>query len=440
MDAVSTLLSLLAPLLLVTVWSTPRATWHHISHLFRTLSSTHLHLSTTPRDRFSSLLTVSLAILLLLLKHLGLGPAIKSQNVKRDGTLPLPDLRITAPISISQKELGNYNDILQVVESVDRSTESESHETPLLLLAPLITPLISSLLILRKSPIKPLGAVNVRNTFIFHRPELLRRLGRDLLSGNHASREILDNQGKETMNKEVQEGREGDGMVVRAQMGGELLGRKMKRGVEFDTILTVSTASTPTTPDVPDPIFSFTFTTLSLLPLRSAPLHPSAMASKPDDDLTIRWYADPSPLSLSAKSPLLWARLSKDYNPIHTSSICAKMLGLRGKIAHGNMVLSLVVSRACQAYISGEGVSEEQKELGEIWTGDKGACWLTVEFRRPVFVPSRPLVRWGKGRVQVYEVVKAKKGVEGEVGKGEEVKVLVDIRAGLGMEVPRYLT
>ncbi|KAI9636085.1 uncharacterized protein MKK02DRAFT_26867 [Dioszegia hungarica] len=332
---------------------------------------------------------------LLGLKHLGLGP--KLGKVRSDGTVLLPSLSVSAPLLISEADVQAYH----------RAVKADNTAAPLFLLAPLAAPLVPSLMLLAANPIKPLGAVNVRNTFVFHRPDL-------------------------------QSGRKEDGKDLRAEakMGGEkMLGRRMKRGVEYDTLIEVFEAGDTASPGQKRPIFSFTFTTLSLVRLpSSAPLYAGAVASA---SMEPAWYDDPTPLSLPTSStPLGWASLSKDYNPIHVSPFLARLFGFKRNIAHGNLIVGIVMDRATSVPRADKG-NRARAALGRLWSSDQmKPSWLVVEFKRPVFVPSSPKVRWSEGGVQVFEEAGLGRGKKAPGQAESEIRVLVDIRAGEGVNVP----
>jgi acyl dehydratase len=386
-----------------------------IKQILKTCSDSHVVLLHTPCQRFASMFTVCFAMSILGLKHLGFGARLG--NVRPDGTIGLPALSITAPIVITMEEIKAYERATRTIFSkCDSSGPGTATPgwTPLLLLAPLTTPLLPSLLLLSDNPIKPLGSVNVRNVFVFHRPDVLHMAG---LPGAKAS-----------------------AMQAEAKMGGgEMPGRCMKRGVEYDTVIRVSASDGAEGSAIADqPVFTFTFTTLSLVRLsHSAPLYqptvPLISQSEP------AWQFDPLRLILSSSSaPRPWASLSKDYNPIHVSPLLAKLFGFKQSIAHGNMVLALVMQRAVDnsdtPLPGGRRGDDPRAVLGKLWgspTAKSRPSWLVVDFRRPVFVPSALKIRWAKGRAQVYE----------ETGTGskpgmtpglEQVRILVDIHAGEG--------
>lgn len=177
-------------------------------------------------------------------------------------------------------------------------------EKQAMLLGALINPTVSMLLSSRLNPIMPFGAVNATNRFEFLKPDVLS--------------DALD-----------------DECAVEASFGGpNSPGRRVKRGIEFDIIITV----THPTHGV---IFRQVATILSMLPKSAKPEWVPTEA-KADEAWTPQ-TSDVVKLAFSA--PTKWAAVCKDYNPIHMSSVLARAFGFPGKIAHGNQVLACVMAK-----------------------------------------------------------------------------------------------
>lgn len=95
-----------------------------------------------------------------------------------------------------------------------------------------------------------------------------------------------------------------------------------------------------------------------------------------------------------------YARVSGDWNPIHTTALTAKLFGFKRAIAHGMWTLARALG-----------------ELDEdLPTENVG---VTASFRRPVFLPSRVLFESGdRGDALGFEVREAKSGrvcISGEI-------------------------
>jgi len=80
---------------------------------------------------------------------------------------------------------------------------------------------------------------------------------------------------------------------------------------------------------------------------------------------------------VDVQAPARWSRLCKDYNPIHIHAVAAKLFGFPGKIAHGNLVVGMVLEQF---------LSESLEALGD-------SSYLDVAFRRPMAVPLNVMVK-----------------------------------------------
>ena len=115
-----------------------------------------------------------------------------------------------------------------------------------------------------------------------------------------------------------------------------------------------------------------------------------------------------APFGLDENEPSAWARLSKDYNPIHVFPLAARLFGFKGKIAHGNHV----VAKGLGAIVKSS--PKATQALNRL----NGPCWIEVSFRRPVIVPS--ILSFGMKRVTEtadFEVLdQGKVCIEGRAG------------------------
>ncbi|OAL26621.1 hypothetical protein AYO20_10045 [Fonsecaea nubica] len=112
-------------------------------------------------------------------------------------------------------------------------------------------------------------------------------------------------------------------------------------------------------------------------------------------------WADSTSLTVKYDDPASWARLCKDYNPIHTSALAAKLFGFPGKLAHGNHVGALAAK-----YITST-------------TSQNDPLFMEITFKRPVVVPAQLDLRVssdvGVTRFQILS--KNKVSIEGTVGQ-----------------------
>ena len=90
-------------------------------------------------------------------------------------------------------------------------------------------------------------------------------------------------------------------------------------------------------------------------------------------------------MPVSGSDPYLWAKLCRDYNPIHTAYPLARLFGFRQRIMHGNHV----AAKAVQAYI------DAYPEEAEAVLRRAGPSKATVAFKRPVLVGSKLTVNVG---------------------------------------------
>jgi acyl dehydratase len=245
----------------------------------------------------------------------------------------LPPCSVSATLSVSDEDLRRY---YSAILASDETSLQDNENIPIFMLTPLTNPLLLHLLSKYASPILPLGSVNVRNRFEFIDIEACRNL------------------------------RQYTGKVYAiATMGGPgALGRAVKRGVEFDITIVATVDGKP--------IFKQIFTVLQFLrhsyPIRNAE---TATAQKEVDASPGISDNETEILNVDFEAPARWARLCKDYNPIHVSYWAARLFGFQGKIAHGNLVVGMVAERYLRNQLTQGDVSR----------------YLEVEFKRPMTVP-----------------------------------------------------
>ncbi|WWC90094.1 uncharacterized protein L201_005027 [Kwoniella dendrophila CBS 6074] len=218
-----------------------------------------------------------------------------------------------------------------------------------LLFSALTEPSILLLLSSIKCPIDPIGSVNVRNKFSIVKPLLLEEI----------MVQSLRSIGPETSIS---------GLIVKSKLDKRV--KKVKRGWEFRIIVELSKYGVVAYKQ------EFMF-----LQFHKHPYPPPSIPNQSETaDNSISESVVIGRFSIGGKEPLNWAELSKDYNPIHTSNVAAKILGFKKKIAHGNHI----VSKAIQA------VSEHLREEPSIDpnTSTDTITWVEVEFKRPITVPA----------------------------------------------------
>jgi hypothetical protein len=233
------------------------------------------------------------------------------------------------------------------------------------------------LLLLSKAncPVDPVGAVNVRNRF-----ELVDRA-------------LLEEKLKEAINTDIE--RDVDDKDVQDQEW-KLVARldpnvkKVKKGWEVMVIIELVTNSETV-------LYRQSFTFLQFAKHKNPII---ADSKRSDEEGKEGETSQVGVVNMTNKDPGLWAELSKDYNPIHFSTLVAKAFGFRTKIAHGNHVLA--------------------KGLAKIpnTTEVKGITTMEVEFRRPVFVPCELEVGQGEGEVALG--IKGKVHVVARFGRSRE--------------------
>ena len=158
-------------------------------------------------------------------------------------------------------------------------------------------------------------------------------------------------------------------------------GRRVKRGVEVDIVVDVTDGGDRRS-EKRDVIFSQTITILQFLSPSVKPRW-QAPATSTVGDAEPKFCKHAQSLVVEHDAPSRWTAFCKDYNPIHISSLAAKLFGQAGKIAHGN----LVVARALDLLLS-----DPEVLLGQAWcdisSNPKGR-WLEAGFKRPMVVPTK---------------------------------------------------
>lgn len=226
----------------------------------------------------------------ILLKYCGFAAPLKCDST---GTFNFSKVALEGDLTISE------HDIVTFTKAVDSAAARETF-----LLTAKTTPLVIAILADSRCPIKPLGAVNTRNSISQARFDLDRP------------------------------------MRYVAEFG-TIPGKRRKRGVEFAITIDVYQGGRKVMHNV--------LWFLQFLPKTYKPVAVEEPAHTMDTGEMM------SSLHLTKRHPHLWAASCKDYNPIHISSIAAQLFGFKSTIAHGNHVAALLVA--------GLGITLEQIEL-----------------------------------------------------------------------------
>lgn len=296
-----------------------------------------------------------------------------SEVGRKEGSAALritgPELRVEVPIHITKADIDAFLALL--TPDMLAATVEKSRPLLALFLSAVSSPAQLLLLAKRQCPIKPLGAVNVRNRFEVLKP----RRCRDLWTGECRV------------------------ATAKASLGEDV--RTRKRGLEFNLIIEISVGHGSGGKDGQEMVFRQVFTVLQLQKHRypvEAPKEAEVMLN--DDTKKL-------PFRLGKKDPGFWAALCKDYNPIHISGIAAKLFGLPGRIAHGNCV----VAKALAVQDS----QEQSRPAGEV--ADQ-SMFMEVEFKRPITVPAKvEAVMQRDGGKSAFRVMRNEKvHIEGQTG------------------------
>ncbi|KAF3141656.1 hypothetical protein TWF703_001676 [Orbilia oligospora] len=302
----------------------------------------HVHLNFHPTAL--TLLEITGLIFVFIFKSIltGLMILIAGTGHRQKLTTVMPKLSVSMPFKLTEKDITLYTKATSSTrENLDADEASKA-----LFLSAVTEPCMLLLVAKRGCPIQPLGAVNVRNSFKLFRPELCK---------------LSDLQSAE-------------GAMVVATLASEA--RIVKRGVEFDLIVELGIKVLDGDTTEMKTVFRQVFTMLQFARIpKNVKL--SEVSQKSEFEFKLDSEKQPEgQVQLPWNGPKDWARVCKDYNPIHISSIAAELYGLPGKIAHGNHMAALALAKV------------ERKPLKQ----DRGLA-LDVKFKRPVTVPARLDVR-----------------------------------------------
>lgn len=265
----------------------------------------------------------------------GTGVKVKAGEEKVD----LPRLEVRCPVIVAQKHESLYDKAIFVEQSrnakKDDGKKKQNGMGEGFLLASLTNQLMLLLVVHPALPISPLGAVNVRNRIEVHNP--------------YQPDQVL---------------------AAHAVVGGAETGRITKRGIEFDIHITVTSPSSQTL------ILRQIITILApcKVPSRSHKTDTKAEQTGEQE----KDFDSIAEIHFPATAPWSWCNVCGDYNPIHVSSLLARLFGFKGKIAHGNHVVANFLSLLPSA-------SNSTVKAG----GGGGGWWVEMQFRRPMVLPLR---------------------------------------------------
>ncbi|KAK5941415.1 hypothetical protein PMZ80_006693 [Knufia obscura] len=257
----------------------------------------------------------------------------------------LPELSVSMPFDLTEGDLRQYAVALEepTVQSGDLDRRDlkallDSPAQTCLLLSALTEPAMLLLLAHHKSPIRPLGAVNVKNMFEVLRPDMCTA---------------------ESLIKTK------TGVVARLVRQT----RKVKRGLEIDVVVEIVSYE-----EDPLVIYRQVFTMLQFMRFRTKP---DVLASRTEslDIAELRARGNPATFTMSMNSPTTWAAVCKDYNPIHISRLAANLFGFKSTIAHGNHALAIALEQF------------ERSNEFTFHSKDKPFS-MKVQFRKPIVLPA----------------------------------------------------
>lgn len=334
-----------------------------------------------------SLKLSEIALVLLLFAGRSLEHAVKRSYSSRNAVQGnANEAFLSMPLKITKSDLDAY---LFAVHGKEADVLQWNEVQLTLLLSALSEPAMLLLLATRNCEVRPLGAVNVRNRFELLRPDLC-----------HPQRLVTYKE-----------------MLLEAAVSKSK--RLVKRGLEID--LSVSINVFDTVGGGSTAVYRQIFTMLQFAD--TSPDIPTNISSAGKDQRTTALPIK-STFSMHSREPAAWAKVCKDYNPIHISGIAARMFGFPDKIAHGNHVVA-------KAFAS-DVVSLEDNTLSM-----SQPLWMEVSFKRPVTVPAKlefglqlstdSSNQKGEPKISTFEIAsKGKIRVSGSMGSLRSTPVAAD--------------
>jgi acyl dehydratase len=313
----------------------------HASNIFKATGALNGRLTFTPARLSGIDLTV--LVILVILKYInkliGYHPMFTPAKTGKD--IVIPPLTLSAPLHVDTADLERFAAAI----GAETTTSDDENSSPLLLPA-VTTPLLIILLSNRNCPVLPFGAVNTRNRFEFLDPSACQNA---------------------TCLKDA---------TVIAHLGGDkLLGKRVKRGMEFEIVVEVEGKFQESS--ARKVIFRQVIGILVFLPKTTKPLWEISENTQTTNEPLEFLEEPPQQIRLAMNAPVKWSAVCKDVNPIHMSSLAAKLFGFPGKIAHGNHVAAHFVEKQ-------RDIDIPSRRL--FWQTDK-PWFLEVDFKRPMVLP-----------------------------------------------------
>lgn len=304
-------------------------------------SGREAHLDFSPQDL--TLVEVVQVIFVFVFRQLlyllGFGGTVAASTSRDGESFVLPDCRLSMPFRLTRDGLREY---ALAVGLKDTDTVFDNPAQICLLLSAFSEPAMLLLLASRGCPVRPLGSVNVRNKFEM------------LVPGSCTEKALLSMENAE----------------LRARILTE--SRRAKRGLEIDLEVQIVHLGEDAV------IFRQVFTMLQFMKFKRVQSGP--LKEVGSERIEHDWsQAETASFGIAIDAPLAWARICKDYNLLHISSMAAKLSGFPGRIAHGNHALALGIA----------GLSLEGKNVGYSNGNKGGSVLIDVQFRKPMALPAK---------------------------------------------------
>ncbi|KAF2227181.1 hypothetical protein BDZ85DRAFT_245793 [Elsinoe ampelina] len=260
------------------------------------------------------------------------------------------------PLRIRSSQFQDYATAINTIKSEMSARQISKHIASnqahlAMFLGSLIQPAIPLLLARKRSPIRPLGAVNVSNRAEMIDVAACRRL-------------VLDT--------DVESGGAAWSYTISASLPKHA--QIVKRGIQTNLVVSIIEE---TTEHGKREIYRLTFTMLEFRK-QARRAHANGKESVNQLDHSINASIDVGSFKMTHADPSNWARICKDYNFIHFSTLVARLFGMKGRIAHGNHVVAKAIE------VIGTQTGSEIPQEGRR---------LEMRFKRPVLIPSRLIIR-----------------------------------------------
>lgn len=284
---------------------------------------------------------------------IGCTPTMKP-DPRHPERVKLPHIYMQGLLHVNEKDVQLYNEAV-------KGHLDDQIVSPMFLISQIL-PLLVHVLADGACPVLPLGSVNTRNISKIHQP----KLARDIRALRKTSQESK-------LSYEVYFG------------GSDRPGHRRKRGVEFCVSIVVHCGGVAV---LTQEIWILQFVSKSFepryIPDGSEQSH-TALHEETDE-------ADLHKIRVRTEDPYSWAAATKDYNPIHMSTLGAKLFGFQSVIAHGNHLVALAVEELRENVIQGE--TEPSSRARQLWLGATEPIILDARFVRPTSLPAECRIVW----------------------------------------------